>query len=237
MRAQEITETTDYFRRREQERKKEQGVAEGLPQTLRKVVPGYAKREIDRKMDAGKFGKTDADKDANFHRYKKIQDKLKEQDVAEGSGNWYVRVRGKVLKDKQFNAIPFPSQEAARTKAMEIHNKKRTPLAMIKITQSWMDWPEQGVAEATGNPGMPHDFTAVQPGVEVWYKGRFAGWTTGKVYDDPYGKHGKMVAFDPNPSEFPGDEGRILSLPYDEVSLRKSTSIGKLKGRGVAEGS
>ena len=40
-------------------------IEEGLQQTLRKVVPGYAKREIDRKMDAGKFGKTDADKDAN----------------------------------------------------------------------------------------------------------------------------------------------------------------------------
>ena len=60
-----------------------QGVAEGLPQTLRKVVPGYAKREIDKKMDAGKFGKTDADKDANFQRYKKIQDKIKDQGVAE----------------------------------------------------------------------------------------------------------------------------------------------------------
>ncbi len=53
-------------------------VVEGLPQTLRKVVPGYAKREIDRKMDAGKFGKTDVDKDANFQRYKKIQDKIKD---------------------------------------------------------------------------------------------------------------------------------------------------------------
>jgi hypothetical protein len=62
------------------------GVAEGLPQTLRKVVPGHAKREIDKKMDAGKFGKTDADKDANFQRYKKIQDKLKEQGVEEGFG-------------------------------------------------------------------------------------------------------------------------------------------------------
>jgi hypothetical protein len=66
-------------------RNKKQSVAEGLPQTLRKVVPGYAKREIDKKMDAGKFGKTDADKDANFQRYKKIQDKLKEQGVAEGA--------------------------------------------------------------------------------------------------------------------------------------------------------
>ncbi len=61
-----------------------EGVAEGLPQTLRKIVPGYAKREIDRKMDAQKFGRTDVDKDANFHRYKKIQDKIKEQGVAEG---------------------------------------------------------------------------------------------------------------------------------------------------------
>lgn len=73
---------------------------------------------------------------------------VKESGVAEGSGNWYVRVKDKVLKDKQFNAIPFPSQEAARTKAMEIHNKKHIPLAMIKLTQSWMDAPEQGVAEA-----------------------------------------------------------------------------------------
>jgi hypothetical protein len=61
------------------------GVAEGLPQTLRKVVPGYAKREIDKKMDAEKFGRTDVDRDANFQRYKKIQDKLKEQGVAEAS--------------------------------------------------------------------------------------------------------------------------------------------------------
>jgi hypothetical protein len=64
-----------------------QGVAEGLPQTLRKIVPGYAKREIDKKMDAQKFGRTDVDKDANYYRYKKIQDKLKGQGVTEaGSG-------------------------------------------------------------------------------------------------------------------------------------------------------
>lgn len=56
----------------------EEVVVEGVKQILRKVVPGYAKREIDKKMDAGKFGKTDVDKDANFQRYKKIQDKIKE---------------------------------------------------------------------------------------------------------------------------------------------------------------
>jgi hypothetical protein len=44
-------------------------------------------------MDAGKFGKTDADKDANFQRYKKIQDKLKEQGVAEGSSGARYKVK------------------------------------------------------------------------------------------------------------------------------------------------
>lgn len=63
----------------------QEGVAEGLPQTLRKVVPGYAKREIDKKMDAEKFGRTDVDRDANYYRYKKIQDKIKEQGVVEAT--------------------------------------------------------------------------------------------------------------------------------------------------------
>lgn len=54
---------------------------EGLQQTLRKVVPGYAKRQIDKKMDAEKFGRTDADRDANYWRYKKVQDKLKKEEV------------------------------------------------------------------------------------------------------------------------------------------------------------
>jgi hypothetical protein len=64
-------------------KKKVAAPVEGVQQTLRKVVPGYAKREIDKKMDAEKFGRRDVDKDANFQRYKKIQDKLKEQGVAE----------------------------------------------------------------------------------------------------------------------------------------------------------
>ena len=64
-------------------RGKVKGVSEGLPQTLRKVVPGYAKREIDKKMDAEKFGRTDVDRDVNYYRYKKIQDKIKDKGVAE----------------------------------------------------------------------------------------------------------------------------------------------------------
>jgi hypothetical protein len=54
---------------------------EGLQQKLRKFVPGYAKKQIDRKMDDQKFGRTDVDKDANFYRYKKIQDKLKKEEA------------------------------------------------------------------------------------------------------------------------------------------------------------
>ena len=63
---------------------KSKEMAEGLPQTLRKVVPGYAKREIDKKIDAEKFGRTDVDRDANYYRYKKIQDKIKNKEMAEG---------------------------------------------------------------------------------------------------------------------------------------------------------
>lgn len=74
----------DYMKAQKYKENFEQGVAEGLPQTLRKVVPGYAKREIDKKMDAEKFGRTDVDRDANYHRYKKIQDKIKDKGVAEG---------------------------------------------------------------------------------------------------------------------------------------------------------
>ena len=62
-------------------KKEEVELEEGLQQTLRKVVPGYAKKQINDKMDAGKFGKTDADKDANYYRYKKIMDKVKKEEV------------------------------------------------------------------------------------------------------------------------------------------------------------
>jgi hypothetical protein len=101
----------------------QQGVAEGLPQTLRKVVPGYAKREIDRKMDAGKFGKTDADKDANFQRYKKIQDKLKEQGVAEEQLDelkcWdgYTRVQG----------VPAGAPGSCKKKTNEEEHNEKCP--------------------------------------------------------------------------------------------------------------
>lgn len=82
-----ITKAVDYIdtaRDYMKAQKYEEDFEEGLPQTLRKVVPGYAKREIDKKMDDQKFGRTDVDRDANYYRYKKIQDKIKDKGVAEG---------------------------------------------------------------------------------------------------------------------------------------------------------
>lgn len=54
---------------------------EGMQQTLRKVVPGYAKKQINQKMDREKFGRRDVDKDANYYRYKKVLDKVKNEEV------------------------------------------------------------------------------------------------------------------------------------------------------------
>jgi hypothetical protein len=57
-------------------------------------------------MDAGKFGKTDADKDANFQRYKKIQDKLKEQGVAEGADSYMESLASTLAEKLDPNAEP-----------------------------------------------------------------------------------------------------------------------------------
>ena len=72
-----------------------------------------------------------------------------QQGVAEGSeGNWYIRVNGKILNDTKFKPMIFSSEDEARSYAMKLADKKRIPLSQIKLTKSWMDAPEQGVAEA-----------------------------------------------------------------------------------------
>ena len=75
-----------------------------------------------------------------------------QQGVAEGSGgNWYIRVNGKILNDTKFKPMIFSSEDEARSYAMKLADKKRIPLSQIKLTKSWMDAPEQGVAEGEGN--------------------------------------------------------------------------------------
>jgi len=79
----------------------------------------------------------------------KIVDNIDEQGVAEGSGgNWYIRVNGKILNDTKFKPEIFSSEDEARSHAMKLADKKRIPLSQIKLTKSWMDAPEQGVAES-----------------------------------------------------------------------------------------
>jgi hypothetical protein len=119
----------------------EQGMAEGLPQTLRKVVPGYAKREIDKKMDAEKFGKTDVDRDANYYRYKKIQDKLKEQGVAEG-------VTSPEIKQAYDAVMQTTPRSPERRAAIAKYQKLRADALKNK---------QQGMAEGGQRLGRPND--------------------------------------------------------------------------------
>ena len=61
-------------------------IEEGMQQTLRKYVPGYANRQLNKKMDAQAYEKGDStkktvDKDVNYARYKKIADKLNKEEV------------------------------------------------------------------------------------------------------------------------------------------------------------
>ncbi len=137
---------------------KNQGVVEGLQQTLRKVVPGYAKREIDKKMDAGKFGKTDADKDANFQRYKKIQDKLKEQGVAEGSDD----IRKKISK---FEELALQANKAGDDAKSKMYQQK---------IQSLKQKMSQGVAEGyTGRETKDGTWRVFKDGQAVAVAGPF----------------------------------------------------------------
>ena len=84
--------TADDFKklRAKKEVKKEEveTVEEGLQQTLRKYVPGYAKAQLNKKMDAQNYASGDStkktvDKDVNYNRYKKVADKLNKEEVEE----------------------------------------------------------------------------------------------------------------------------------------------------------
>ena len=119
-----------------------EGVMEGLPQTLRKVVPGYAKREIDKKMDAEKFGRTDVDRDANYWRYKKIQDKIKNKGVAEGFTNDVDTVKHRIAVAQEMLDNPKTSFEM-RQIASSMLAQYRRQLSQYKDTEARY----KGVAE------------------------------------------------------------------------------------------
>ena len=162
--------------------KSRQGVAEGLSQTLRKVVPGYAKREIDKKMDAGKFGKTDADKDANFQRYKKIQDKIKEKGVAEEK------------KDSRSASEKMSDYAVKRHKVYQgIANKQKE--LMKKWNDDHKDEPHLQVTipEDVGSPmaaikGVPVPESMAQK-IKAMYKKKVVEDTYDSEKDDKYGQN------------------------------------------------
>ena len=200
-----------------------EGVAEGLPQTLRKVVPGHAKREIDRKMDAGKFGKTDADKDANFQRYKKIQDKLKEQGVAEAEKNPHTSALGKALHrdlSKEKKASPAQVEKNKANWAKNPHNPANK---------------EQGVAEglgkdikrlATGKDVKSRAGQEIAKSQDASMKG---DTKTSKKHFDRFDKLDKLANKEQGVAEdLDANQKRVGQLgPVEKV---KNNNIGKLVG-------
>jgi hypothetical protein len=178
------------------------GVAEGLPQTLRKIVPGYAKREIDKKMDAQKFGRTDVDKDANYYRYKKIQDKLKGQGVAEGDDPWgdqgrfagdtRVDVGGTTLKKIQSGDTVSYFGEKARVVDLDYTNNYARITAngkTLNVKLSDLKRVGDGVAEAKMSPQQQNDFDRMRHGA-MSRKEYDAKWKKPHKSDDQviYGK-------------------------------------------------
>ena len=163
---------------------KKKGVAEGLPQTLRKVVPGYAKREIDKKMDAGKFGKTDADKDANFQRYKKIQDKLKEQGVAESTPK--DPKAPKQVQDRKTGKWYNPQKEFEKKM-----NSPEVQAQMKRMAQ------KEGVAEGTdgwiGNPSKWKEAVLQAHGPDIVFKNYSHPGQPGKRSVNAWDANGKIV--------------------------------------------
>ena len=91
--------------------------------------------------------------------------RVEEQGVAKGEGgNWYIRVNGKILNDTKYKPEIFSSEDEARSHAMKLADKKRIPLSQIKLTKSWMDAPEQGVAEVTGDKPFDKMMTTIKQG-------------------------------------------------------------------------
>lgn len=140
----------------------------------------------------------------------------KEQGVAEGSGgNWYIRVNGKILNDTKFKPMIFSSEDEARSYAMKLADKKRIPLSQIKLTKSWMDAPEQGVAE--GSPqsmgtALANTLSKVEPGSKL---------------DKKIRHHNDMVR------RFGPEAGTMTSAP-DGYRIDKKGFV--RLGQGVAEG-
>jgi hypothetical protein len=87
-------------------------------------------------MDDQKFGRTDVDRDANYYRYKKIQDKLKEQGVAEGSLNELSKNTLKSYSRERGTTIHQDQRDADRARDTAADKKKH---GNTKAAADWED--------------------------------------------------------------------------------------------------
>jgi len=106
-------------------------IEEGLQQTLRKYVPGYAKAQLNKKMNAQNYASGDSikktvDKDVNYNRYKKVADKLNKEEVEqieEGRPSQRHPLEGHEYHKKTDAELVYIAKDAHKAaEAMKSHN-------------------------------------------------------------------------------------------------------------------
>ena len=151
----------------------------------------------------------------------------KEQGVAEGSGgNWYIRVNGKILNDTKYKPEIFSSEDEARSHAMKLADKKRIPLSQIKLTKSWMDAPEQGVAEDSEQsiPSILYHATYKPRLKNIKLKGLGAG---GKRNWEESKRGVVYLALDPNVAESYAETSDMVPDEWlDQIVILKIATAG-----------
>lgn len=104
-------------------------IDEGLQQKLRKLIPGYAKHQINKKMDAEKFGKRDVDRDVNYYRYKKVLDKANENvELDEVSTDGYHKA---AIKSRMDAAVKVTSSMGSDKQAVTKLNARNKGLKRL----------------------------------------------------------------------------------------------------------
>ncbi len=85
---QSVTENVHPNQQKTDVKKEEvAAVEEGMQQVLRKYVPGYAKHQLNKKMDAQRYAPGESNKkrvykDLKYGKYKKLADKITKEEVA-----------------------------------------------------------------------------------------------------------------------------------------------------------
>lgn len=125
-----------------------QGVAEAGPYSSRNPDT-MSSNEYDRyqqdQMDQGKRNFKRREHEAEWEQEKAYSDKL----AARDAGTWYVRINGKIVKDKQGNAYTFQGKAAANKAALTMQAKPFNKGKQFMLTTNPNDTVEESVAKAT----------------------------------------------------------------------------------------